>query len=230
MGTLTASQILDDIQQELLEGTPDGSPGSMTLTPGIYWPRIWLFNKLNEAMEQISAVRRDAYVITGAYQLIAGVQQTIDPDAGVLISLQWNLGQNGDTIGPPITPTNKELMNRVQPGWTLDTPESNVIHYMYDLDQPRFFEVWPPVPVQGSYVQAQQSFITPTLTDETQTIPLEDTWSLAIKAYVLWWAHYKNTDRAVPAKGDQWSSVFSGEIGAEEAARVKVQPGTKKET
>lgn len=230
MGTISYSKILDDIQQELLEGTPDGTPGSMATTPGIYWPRVWLFSKTVEAIEQICSVRMDAYVITGPYQLVPGVQQTIDPDAVVLQSLQWNLGQNGDIIGAPITPTSKALMNRVSPGWTLDPPSGTIIHYMYDLDQPRFFEVWPPVPVQGAFVQAQQSFIPPTPADETALIPIEDTWSLAIKAYVLWWAYYKNTDRGVSAKGDQWASVFSSEIGVEEAARVKVQPGQKKET
>ncbi len=231
MGTITAQSILAEVQTTLLD--PPLLPGQSQTgaADGNFWTNAELFVWLNKAMEQIASNRMDAYVLTFPINLIAGVEQYIDPDAVALNGLLYNMGQYGDLIGSTIREVSIDQMNRINPNWTLDEPSQTVIHFMYirqnnaariPLD-PRRFYVWPPVPPQGTFVQASFPMIPPTLSSIDQLIPLEDTWETAIYDFILWRAYEKNTKRKDTTKSTMYAQMFKSELGLEEAARSKEQ-------
>lgn len=226
MGLILADQILTRAQQTLLEANPQTDAA----TAGLYWPRTTLFDNLNEAMEQISGSRFDAYVLSGPYLLAAGTKQFIPPNATLLKQTIYNLGLHGDTPGPVITPVDLNTMNRISLHWRTDPASFNTRHYMYDLRNPRRFDVWPPVPAQGTWVEMENPTVTPTMTDPSQPIPLEDTWETAIYYFILARAFAKNTPAGDATKMTMYWNLFLAELGMEAAGRLAEQPGDQKQT
>lgn len=188
---------------------------------GNFWTNAELFTWLNKAMEQIAANRMDAYVLTFPVQLIAGVEQYIDPDAVILRDILYNMGQFGDLIGGTLRQIDMDQLTRISPNWTTDEPSFTPLHFMYNPKDPRRFYTWPPIPPQGCFVQASFAMIPPTLTSITQLIPLEDTWETAIYDFMLARAYEKNTTRKDTAKSGAYMQMFKAELGLEEQARAK---------
>lgn len=219
MGTVTAAKILDRVQQTLIEGLTDGTAG----TVGTYWPRVVLFQDLNTAQTQIAGERKDIYPQRGPALLVEGTRQRIDPDAMVLMDITRNLGASGDIDGPAIRQVDKETMDRVAPNWPIDTASSTIIHYMYEPDNPKDYDVWPPVPALGTWVQIIQGMIPPDLTDESQVLYIDDYWANAVYHYILHRAYEKNTTRGDLAKSQLHYTLYRADLGDEAAAKAAVE-------
>ena len=106
MGTILASSIISDVRLETL----DEDSGNYRISDAEY------LKLLNNGQRFIVMHVPKANVVNSAWQLAAGILQTIPTGCIELISIDFNMGTNGTTQGAPIRIIEKDDLDRLKPG------------------------------------------------------------------------------------------------------------------
>ena len=173
MGTITAGELIIQCQ----ELAQDGNGDIWTSGEGLAW--------LNDAQRAVALVRVDASVTRGSIQLAPGIKQTI---AGRrLIAIHYNLGSDGLTIGVPVRLIERGIKDESDPEWTMETAGTAVYEYMYDGDNPKDFDVSPPVhAVTEVHLEVTQGVNPTDCADITSVITLEDSYAPAMIEWIMY--------------------------------------------
>lgn len=191
----------------------------------------------------LSCSRVDAIKLkTGTKQSIAAIADTdIKPGDGStpaqtfgkqMLNPRRNMGANGTTPGAAIRMVERDTLDSTDPLW--HTRSGNAVRsVVFDPQTPRDFYVSPGVPV-GVTVWIELAFTakpktitnngTPGselyLTDGSSTlaISIDDEFVPMLVDYVLARAHLKETKRAEPAKAQEASQRFLGQLNAKVTA------------
>lgn len=200
MGTVTAATIINRAAY-LLEDT-----GNTT------WTRGELLEWVNEGQIQVVAFAPGANTNRVNHVLAAGTQQTLPSDALVLIDIPRNVN------GPAVRVTTRELLDGGPVDWHTATATATVTNYLYDANDQYNFYVYPPNTGAGQVVLVYASVPT-ALSNEAQTIEVDDSYAAAIVNYALYRAYSKDTDYTSDgaAKATGYYSAFKDVIAGRNA-------------
>lgn len=174
----------------------------------IHWTQEELISWLNEAYQQIVLLRPDANSDTIDVSLDAGTKQSI-PDGGVsLITVTRN------TNGNAIRYIERAVLDDQIPDWHTKAGVNSIQHFVYDLNNPKTFYVYPPANV-GTQVEVVYASVPTPHADNTGAILLDDRYAPALLDYILYRAYQKDADYAA---NDQRSvsayQTFINSLGA----------------
>jgi hypothetical protein len=195
------------------------------------WPESELLGYLNEAQLATAAARpTDFYVIEEPLTLVAGVTQTLPPEAITLIDIPRN-SSTSPVPGRVVTQVDKGLQDEADRFWPRGTPQAEVEHFTFDPRNPRRWVAYPPNNGQG-VVDAVYGAIPPTLMYTEQELVCPDWYQTPLTNFVLSKAYEKNAKRQDLTKATAYMQLWGQALGLEtktiEAAMSKVaaSPGT----
>jgi hypothetical protein len=163
---------------------------------------------LNAAENLIAVLKPDSYNPDLIYQLQAGTRQQIpdgtatflDPDGNTLpraievIRFGRNMGSDGETPGADIKLIAQSDMDEACPDWRSDIEDPEIIHAIFDKNDRRRFEVYPPQPSSGMGWMELIATAIPTPIEKDGdsydvSINLGDEYLQAIRAYMKFRAY-----------------------------------------
>jgi hypothetical protein len=189
MGTILANTILENASRLLQdEGYDRHSKAELT----IYF---------DECQRDIVVKSPKSNIVVAAWQLVAGVVQSV-PESGIeFIRLYCNMGANGTLQGASINQVNNDVFDRTCPNWTTRTASATVKCYMYDPQNPSKFLVYPQQPTSGmGYVKGAYSALvndvskTGDVPASNAVINLPDYFAPAMEYYIASRALSKDND------------------------------------
>ena len=204
MGTILASSIISDARIETL----DEDSNSYRISDAEY------LRMLNNAQRFIVMHVPKANVVNSAWQLAAGILQSIPTGCIELIGIDFNMGTNGTTQGAPIRIIDKDDLDLLKPDWTTVTAAATVQLYMFNDEDPSHFLVYPPQPSSSQgYVRGPCSK-TPTDIATTGTaISLDDIYQSPLYHIICFYAYAGETDSYSAQKAMAHYNAAVTEIG-----------------
>jgi len=173
------------------------------------WSAAELIYWLNAGEVQIIREDPPANTTHGAVLLVAGTKQTIPAGSIVLIDIYRNMGTTGTTPGPAITMTFKGDIDRFNPSWHEDDSSVVVKNFMYDMNNPKTYWVYPKSP-GTNYVDMVRSTV-PTAAVSGGNINLDDDYESALIDYILFRAYQKDAEHGMQDKRvlGHWQSFLA---------------------
>ncbi len=218
--TVYASQIMDDAEVILKDAD------------NVNWSEDELFSWVSECQEMIVLLKPNAYITNAAAQLVEGVLQTI---AGIqLISVPYNMGTDGLTIGSAIDQISMKDLANLDPDWTTATASATVEKVMFDEDDPTRFYVYPPQPSSSQgYVRIAQSTcptgLTKSGTSYRIAITLNDIYKGVFVNYLLFKAYTKDaaTSPFASQRASSYYDLFIKTLGRKDLLEEKHSPNNE---
>lgn len=175
MGTVTAQTLINRAAY-VLEDT-----GNTSFT------RVELLGWLNEAQTQVVAFAPGANTKRVTIALAAGTQQTLPAGTLVLTDVPRNVN------GPAIKLVAREVLDNGPEDWHTAAPSLLVKHYVYDSNDQLNFYVYPPNTGAGQVVAVVAQVPAP-VTNEEQTLEIDDSYQAAVVNYMLHRIYSHDTD------------------------------------
>ena len=179
MGLKTAQNIIDDAEEALQDQTND------------IWREEQHLKAFNDGQRAIVNLKPSANIVTKNALLVAGTKQALAAGDIFLFDIVRNMGTTGTTVGDAIHLVARQDMDETLPGWHKVTASATVAHWMYDPKIPKTFYVYPPQPASAFGYVEQEVAQLPADIDINDTITLEDSYSDALVAYLLYRAWSK---------------------------------------
>lgn len=196
----------------------------------IRWPVSELVRYFNDAQREIVMYRPDAAVINAPVPLLAGSRQALPAGATKLLDVVRNSGGSKRAIRL----TNREILDAQLPGWHAQSGVTEVLHFMYDLREPRVFYVYPPAAASGAAVDVTYAAMAPDIAEPaegalygavTGDLGVPDIYANAVQDYVLYRAYTKDSEYAGnAARAQAHYAAFANALGVEIKATVAVAP------
>jgi len=191
---------------------------------GVRWPATELVVHLNEFQRECVRVRPDQSASTFLVTLAAGHKQTLPDNVATLIDIPQNASNK------PISKVDLPLMDAILPGWRSATAKLDVVHYVYNLKDPRVFLVYPPALSTSSvFMEAAIKPVQVTATSATQAsgnLSVQDDMGTAALNWVMFRALSKNAEHAsqsVLAAG--YKNAHDAALGIESTAAISPKTG-----
>jgi len=173
MGTVTGTEIQAKASE--LAGDADN----------VTWTTDQILAWINEAILLVASQRPDASVLHDAVQLSAGTKQTVTGRRPIRVVR--NMGADGATPGDVVHFVDMEAKDRLEPGWHSATPDTTVLEWTWDEDDPTCYYVSPPVPSSPAvWVDLVQAVDPTAMAALTDTIPLDDVYTPAVLEWVMY--------------------------------------------
>lgn len=174
MGTILASAIEDQIKEVM----SDVDNVTYTTADILEW--------INDAQRLIALVRPDAASQTASMQLVEGTKQTLSTGRR-LIGVVRNMGVDGLTPGRAVGLSEMSALDEANPDWHTDTTSVTVQNYMFDLNRPEEFYVYPPIPASPDvYVEVKEALNPTDVAAIGNTINVEDIYAPVIIEWVMY--------------------------------------------
>jgi hypothetical protein len=214
--TKPASILIQSVQTELQD--PEG----------IRWPAAELVSHLNEALLNLITHRPDAKVVFEAFTPVVGARQTLPSYASTLIDVAGNTSGRKRNI----TKVDKSKLDAVSPNWQGMRPVGEIIHFSYDLVDPRCFYLYPPAQatasidlVFGGYPTSVAPPSTSVWTSVAGMLDVKDEFFVALLHYVLFKAFSKDAEfggNTMLAAAHH--SLYEKELGIQRQSATAVAP------
>ncbi len=179
MGTILAQVIVDKVEAILQD------PSHLVAQ----WTEAFHLANLNEAQKQIVVLKPDTYVVRGSVLLVTGSKQALAAGEIALIEISRNMGTDGLTAGNAITLVDKAVMDAVLPSWMTVTTAGAILHYMYDIKDPKVFYIYPGRPASPAWYVEMARSSTPADIAIGTAITLDDAYETAIQYWMLYKAY-----------------------------------------
>lgn len=187
----------------------------------VRWTQDELVSWVTDAQREIAALKPNASVVNTSITLVAGVKQTLPDTSVALKDLIRNTGLSGSEDGAPVNRVSRGLLDDHYPGWAQATASPTVVHYMYDIQDPLVFYVYPPQP-SGNGLQGQveaEIYTSPNAVSYGGNIFVDDGYAPAILDYVLYRAWAKDAEFAGNvAAAKQYLEAFVAKVAGRAAA------------
>ncbi|HQI02813.1 MAG TPA: hypothetical protein PLA18_16180, partial [Deltaproteobacteria bacterium] len=204
MGTILASSIISDIRIDTL----DEDASNYRLTD------LEILKMLNNAQRFVVQHVPKANVVNDAWQLAAGILQTIPTGCIELVSVDFNMGTDGITQGAPIRIIEKEELDLLKPDWPTDTASATVQLYMFNDKDPTHFYVYPPQPATGQgYVRGPCSKSPTDIATTATAISIDDIFQSPLYHHACFQIYSMETDAYAPQKALAHYNACVTEIG-----------------
>lgn len=189
-------------------------------SPGVYWTDAELISYLNGGTSYIVGLKPDAYVITGAVPLVAGINQAL-PAGGV----QFMDALMNTTSKVAIIKRDLAKLSQANPGWSSQTATVDAAIALPDARDPTRFRVSPPNTGAGN-ILATYGAVPPALAATTDTILLSDIYETALWAFVVGSAYAKNSAKGDIVKSQGFFAMVPGFV----TGRTQMQLGEAPKT
>jgi len=210
MGTIVAQTLIDKASELLLDET------------NIRWPSTDLLAWVNDGQRAVARMDPSAKMVTASVVLVAGTLQTLPAAAVRLGRIHRNMGVGGSTPGRATVFVDRTTMDANNPNWHTDSSSAEVLNYMYDVDDPYQFWVYPQQPASSpGYIELTYSSL-PTDVAIGSAIDIHDVYSTALVDYILHRAYEKNDEIAdANAKAQSYYSKFVAQVAEKVAGDGK---------
>jgi hypothetical protein len=163
-------------------------------TDYVRWSLNDHLTNLNSAESQIVFFKPTSNTLSSIFQLVQGTRQDIPDDAIELVRITRYCGIDGETDGDEILPATLKDMDELLPGWRTDTANAQPIHSIFNDQDRKKFDVYPPQPdTDMGYIEAICSFNPTPLTSSTDLINLGDEYVEPIVNYMMFAAYSRDT-------------------------------------
>lgn len=197
----------------------------------IRWTVNELIRALNDAQREIVLYRPDAMVNDVSVGLGVGAKQNLPPGGTKLIDVLRN------TSGGAVRLTNREILDAQIPGWYQATGVQKILHYMYDIRNPKVYYVYPPaasdasldivyssLPSDVAEVQSEAA----QYTDVVGNLSVPAIYANAVIDFMLYKIYLKDSEYAGnAARAQNHYTLFSNALGVEVKALAAVAPTSK---
>lgn len=172
---------------------------------GARYPASTLVRHLNKAQRWIQVVRPDTTSADMTWNLEPGFKQDLPPQVASLIDISANATGKRTRV----TRVDQRLMDASVPNWRSQTPKLDIVHFMYDLRNPRHILVYPPAAsgakLDLEYSAYPQDVPTPSgdgraFATVSGSISLADKWQSAVESLTLHFAYSKDMESPANAQ------------------------------
>lgn len=206
----------------------------------IHWPANELVRYMNDGQREIIKVRPDVLNITATGTLAAGTRQDLDtiftsaPFPLKLIEISRNVAAT--STKKAVRQCQRNLMDAHMPGWHNASPSVNIVHFMFDLRDPKTFYTYPPATtaaqVEIMYAAYPTDIPEPAdgaiYSDIAGNISLADIYANDLVDYVLYRAYDKDASYAGNvARSAKHYAALAQSLGVELNATAQVSPTVK---
>lgn len=213
MATVTVASVIDKVATLLQDATH------------IRWTEDELLGWLNDGQREIVFYKPNSFVKNVAVQMATGTKQSLPADGVQLIDVVRNMGTNGSTPGRAVRITIREILDSQVPNWHAATPETTVKHYMYSVQDPKNYYVYPPNTGTG-FVEIVYG-AAPTNATLASTITLDDIYQTVLVDYMLYRAYSKDTEFAADAaRATQHQTAYLSALTGKAKVEVVANPNS----
>lgn len=200
-------------------------------TTSVRWPVAELVRYLNDGQREVVLYRPDSMVTNTTLTCVAGSRQSLPSNGAKLIEVIRNSAST--SAKKSVRLINREILDAQTPGWHNISGSVDILHFMYDLRDPRTFYVYPPAATSAQldivYAAYPTDIVEPAdgalYTAVTGDISLPDIYGNALLDWVLYRAYSKDSDYAGNAQRAQAHyAAFANALGNEIKATVAVSP------
>ena len=184
------------------------------------WTAPELLNYLNEGIRTLVTKRPDVNPVKASMTPAPGVRQEIPPQGIVFIDVIGNTSGNQRAV----TRVESDLMTAINRDWKSSRASAVARHFMFDMREPRYFDLFPPSNGLGSIDILYSAFPDP-LTAAIDVLPVSDQWSNPLLNFVLSRAYAKDAEyggNATAVAG--YMAAFNAEIGDQLQSSTTVSP------
>lgn len=186
MSQVTAKSIIDRAAIQLTD------------LQSIRWTRAELLDWINDAQNQIVILAPAATTTAEVVELEAGTRQALPSNGWMLLSVYRNFVRDArfqEQPGRAVRLVSRSVLDRFDPNWHRAQPTLEAINYIYDVQEPRTFWVYPPNNGRG-LLDISYSSGPVVLTDEKQFLSVQSVYQTAVLDYVLYRACSKDAEYA----------------------------------
>lgn len=200
MATYTAGNLVTILGQQLHDVGQDT------------WTEALLLTYLSEAQNQIALLRPDATAVTESFALDTEAKQAI-PSGGVrFLDCIRNLGADGITPGRHIKRIARDEIDGYYPDWTSDTDAEAIKRYIFEVETPRSFWVYP-TPSVALTVELSYSKAPTQLAAITTELGLDDIYVSPMLEWTLYRCLSMEAKGASVSLASQHMSAFYQALG-----------------
>lgn len=151
----------------------------------VRWKEPELLGYLSDAQREAVLLKPTAFTKNEAVRLQPGSVQSLPSGGVALVDIGGNMGADGLTPGRAVTQMDRTVLEAVRPSWRTETANGTAKHYLYDDRDPARFEVYPPQPDPGHYVQVTYGAVPPALSSVDDELSLSEIYDTALYYLVL---------------------------------------------
>lgn len=143
---------------------------------------------LNEGIRALGIYRPDSAAYTTNLSLVAGTRQDLPSDCVRLLRAVRNRsGSAGVTIGKAVRLMDVSRLDDRNQDWHTSTGDA-VLEYGYEATNPKVVWVYPGVPsgATNRYLEVFYQRSIPEVTSGSDSFPLDETYSVAVKEWMLY--------------------------------------------
>jgi hypothetical protein len=170
----------------------------LTDLQSIRWTRAELLDWVSDAQSQIAVLAPSATSTVDVVELDTGTRQSLPEKAWMLLAVYRNIVLGVDFREQPgraVQLVSRSVLDRFDPNWHNSKPSAQTINYLYDVQEPRTFWVYPPSNGRGM-LELSYSVDPDALKLETQTLTVQSVYHPAVLDYVLFRACSKDAEYA----------------------------------
>lgn len=212
--SVTAQSIIDKVRTQLID--PSGASSR--------WTDAELLSWVSDGQRAVVAYTAGASSITYVHTLVAGTKQIIPANGHQLLTVIRNMAADGVTPARATRIVTRDILDSQNPNWHTASSSSVVQNYVFDLQEPRKFYVYPPNTGTGK-VEIVYSVMPQELTSGSDELVLQEIYQTALFDYVMFRAHQKDSDFAAgQAVAQNYLQLFLSYITQNEQGELSNNP------
>jgi hypothetical protein len=163
------------------------------------WSDPNLLTWLNMGQRSIASVIASAASKRATISAVAGIEQAIPADGVRLLSVLHNINPDG-TPGRVVTPVSRSELNDIRVAWPGAGAAAAARHILFDDDQPKIFEVWPPL-IAGAKLRIVYAALPVDCADREAELGIDAIYDGALTDYVCFRCYMEDSED--PADGQK---------------------------
>jgi hypothetical protein len=197
----------------------------------VRWPTNELVRYMNDGQREVALYRPDSMVTSATVTCVAGTKQALPANGAKLIEVIRNSAAT--SAKKSVRMVNREILDSQTPGWHNLTGVVDILHFIYDVRDPKTFYVYPPATTSAQLDIVYSAYPTDITepadgslyTAVTGNIALPDIYGNALLDFILYRAYSKDSEYAGNAQRAQAHyAAFANTLGIEVRATVAVAP------
>lgn len=200
----------------------------------VRWTIPELARYFNDGQREIAALRPDSMSVRIVHPLVAGYKQSIPSNGTQLI----DVNANGTGNKGAVTLVAAAILDAQMRNWRNIPGTQEILHYTYDIREPKTFECYPPALATASldleYSALPTDIAEPALgttyVDVVGNFSMGDLFANALQHYILFRCYSKDTEyTANPGLADKYHQAYANDLGVEIKMAVAASPTQKKQ-
>jgi len=201
MATYTAANLITILGQQLHDVGQD------------IWTEALLLTYLSEAQSQIALLRPDSTAVIESFALAETAKQDIPSGGFRFLDCVRNLGVGGIIPGRHIKKITRDEIDGYYPEWTSEESAVEIKRYIFEIESPRVFWVYPTPSVATLTIELSYSKAPAVLPNTDVVISLDDIYISPILEWTLYRALSMEAKGASVNLASQHQQAFYTALG-----------------